>query len=56
MQLAPFHLAVQVRDIKEARYFHGVKMGFPEGRSAWNLKRSEILNCHRLPNKSCVTA
>lgn len=34
MQLTPFHLAVQVRDIDEARDFYGTKMGFPEGRSA----------------------
>jgi extradiol dioxygenase family protein len=34
MKLSPFHLAVQVRDIDEARDFYGVKMGFPEGRSA----------------------
>ncbi len=34
MQLTPFHLAVQVRSIDEARDFYGVKMGFPEGRSA----------------------
>lgn len=34
MQLTPFHVAVQVRDINEARDFYGVKMGFPEGRSA----------------------
>jgi extradiol dioxygenase family protein len=34
MQLTPFHLAVQVRDIDEAREFYGSKMGFPEGRSA----------------------
>lgn len=33
MQLTPFHLAVQVRDIDEAREFYGKKMGFPEGRS-----------------------
>ena len=31
--LTPFHLAVQVRDIDEARDFYGVKMGLPEGRS-----------------------
>jgi len=36
MQLTPFHLAVQVRDIEEAREFYGIKMGFPEGRSAEN--------------------
>ncbi len=34
MTLTPFHLAIQVRDIDEARDFYGVKMGFPEGRSA----------------------
>ena len=33
MQLTPFHVAVQVRDIDEARDFYGAKMGFPEGRS-----------------------
>ncbi len=30
----PFHLAIQVRDIEEARDFYGAKMGLPEGRSA----------------------
>ncbi|MCM8540014.1 MAG: VOC family protein [Lentisphaeraceae bacterium] len=34
--LTPFHVAVQVRDIEEAREFYGVKMGLPEGRSASN--------------------
>lgn len=34
MQLTPFHLAIQVRDIDEARDFYGAKMGLPEGRSA----------------------
>jgi extradiol dioxygenase family protein len=34
MPLTPFHLAVQVRDINEARNFYGNKMGFPEGRSS----------------------
>ena len=34
MQLTPFHLAIQVRDIDEARDFYGVKMGLSEGRSA----------------------
>ena len=32
--LTPFHLAIQVRDIDEARDFYGVKMGLPEGRSS----------------------
>lgn len=31
--LTPFHVAVQVRDIPEAREFYGMKLGFPEGRS-----------------------
>ena len=34
MKLTPFHLAIQVRDIDEARDFYGVKMGLPEGRSS----------------------
>ena len=32
--LTPFHVAVQVRDIAEARQFYGARMGLPEGRSA----------------------
>ena len=31
--LTPFHLAIQVRDIDEARDFYGTKMGLREGRS-----------------------
>lgn len=31
--LTPFHLAIAVRDIEEAREFYGTKMGFAEGRS-----------------------
>jgi extradiol dioxygenase family protein len=34
MRLTPFHLAIQVRDIDEAREFYGQKLGLPEGRSA----------------------
>jgi len=34
MQLNPFHLAVPVRDIEEAREFYGTKLGFSEGRSS----------------------
>jgi extradiol dioxygenase family protein len=34
MSLTPFHIAVQVRDIEEAREFYGTRLGFPEGRSA----------------------
>ena len=32
--ITPFHIAVQVRDIDEAREFYGTKLGFAEGRSA----------------------
>ena len=31
MSLTPFHLAIQVRDIEEAREFYGAKLGFEEG-------------------------
>ena len=34
MALTPFHIAVQVRDIPEARAFYGAGLGFPEGRSS----------------------
>lgn len=42
MSLTPFHLAIQVRDIAEAREFYGDKMGLSVGRSSehwvdWNL-------------------
>lgn len=33
MTIQPFHLAIAVRDIAEAREFYGNKLGFPEGRS-----------------------
>lgn len=32
--LRPFHLAIQVRDLEEARQFYGVKLGLPQGRSS----------------------
>ncbi|MFZ9050782.1 MAG: VOC family protein [Steroidobacteraceae bacterium] len=32
--LTPFHVAVQVRDLEEARHFYGSKLGFAEGRSS----------------------
>lgn len=34
MTLTPFHVAVQVRDIAEAREFYGAGLGFTEGRSS----------------------
>ena len=33
MKLTPFHVAVQVRDIEEARHFYGQLLGCEEGRS-----------------------
>jgi len=32
--ITPFHLAIQVRDLEEARDFYGTKMRLPEGRSS----------------------
>lgn len=32
--ITPFHLAIQVRDLEEARDFYGAKMGLPQGRSS----------------------
>ena len=34
MQLTPFHLAIPVRDIAEARHFYRDQLGFTEGRSS----------------------
>src|SRR6202050_73678 len=34
MALTPFHVALQVRDIEEARRFYGGVLGLSEGRSA----------------------
>ena len=32
--LTPFHLAIQVRDLEEAREFYGNRLGLPQGRSS----------------------
>ena len=32
--LTPFHLAIQVRDLEEARMFYGEKLALPQGRSS----------------------
>lgn len=55
--LTPFHLAIQVRDIPEARAFYGEGLGFSEGRSAgswidWNVFGHQVvthLNPHLGP-------
>jgi uncharacterized protein len=53
MTLSPFHVAVQVRDIPEARGFYGGVLGCPEGRSApdwvdFNLYGHQFV-CHLNP-------
>ncbi len=53
MQLMPFHVAVQVRDITEARHFYKEVLGCAEGRSdaAWadfNLYGHQFV-CHLNP-------
>ena len=51
--LTPFHIAVQVRDIAEARHFYRDILGCPEGRSAahwvdFNLYGHQFV-CHLNP-------
>ena len=50
----PFHLAIQVRDLEEARAFYGTLLGCPEGRSdsTWvdfNLMGHQLV-CHLAPD------
>ena len=52
--LTPFHIAVQVRDIAEARSFYGKVLGCSEGRSSaqwvdFNLYGHQFV-CHLNPN------
>lgn len=54
MPLTPFHVAVQVRDLTEARRFYGETLGCSEGRSdeQWidfNLYGHQFV-CHLNPN------
>ena len=56
--LTPFHLAVQVRDIAEAREFYGSKLGLSEGRSAekwidWNMFGHQVVT-HLNPNLGLI--
>ena len=51
--IRPFHLAIPVRDVQEARAFYGGLLGFPEGRSAdtwvdFNAYGSQLV-AHRVP-------
>jgi uncharacterized protein len=57
MKLTPFHVAVQVRDIPEARHFYGELLGCEEGRSdpTWvdfNLYGHQFV-CHLNANLGC---
>ncbi len=52
--LTPFHIAVQVRDLAEARAFYGTVLGCSEGRSSaqwidFNLYGHQFV-CHLNPN------
>lgn len=53
MKLTPFHIAVQVRDLEEARRFYRTVLGCPEGRSSpgwvdFNLFGHQFV-CHLNP-------
>ncbi len=54
MKLTPFHIAVQVRDIKESREFYGEILGLDEGRSDTNWVDYNMYGhqfvCHLNPN------
>jgi hypothetical protein len=52
-QLPPFHIAIPVHDLAEARAFYGDLLGCPEGRSAphwvdFNLYGHQLV-CHLVP-------
>jgi uncharacterized protein len=54
MSLTPFHVAIQVRDIAEARRFYGETLGCAEGRSAadwvdFNMYGHQLV-CHLNPS------
>lgn len=54
MNLQPFHLAIKVRDVGEARRFYGGLLGCPEGRSAETWVDFDFfghqLVCHLAPD------
>jgi hypothetical protein len=54
MSRPPFHLAIKVRDIGEARRFYGELLGCPEGRSADTWVDFDFyghqLVCHQAPD------
>jgi len=53
--MRPFHLAIQVRDLTEAREFYSATLGCPEGRSTatwvdFNLLGHQLV-CHLAPGQ-----
>lgn len=60
MSLTPFHLAIAVHDLAEARAFYGGLLGCPEGRSAgrwvdFDLRGHQLV-CHQVPGKHTAPA
>jgi extradiol dioxygenase family protein len=59
-ELPPFHLAIRVRDLTEARRFYGQLLGCPEGRSATTWVDFDFyghqLVCHVAPNYPALSA
>ena len=58
--LAPFHLAIPVADIAEARAFYGEVLGCPEGRSAprwvdWDFGGHQLVT-HQVDGYNAATA
>ena len=58
--LAPFHLAIPVADIAEARAFYGGVLGCPEGRSAprwvdWDLGGHQLVT-HKVDGYNAATS
>ena len=52
--IRPFHLAIPIRDVAEARLFYGELLGLTEGRSSdhwidWNLYGHQLVT-HLNPN------
>jgi extradiol dioxygenase family protein len=54
MKLTPFHIAIQVRDIQEAKEFYGNLLGLDQGRSDTNWVDYNMYGhqfvCHLNPN------
>ena len=56
----PFHLAVPVADIEEARRFYGEVLGFPRGRSSevwtdWDVHGHQVVT-HQVPGHTPAAA